>query len=90
MLSATEEWLYTEEGEDATKSVYVGKLEELEKFGKPITHRFREADERPSTVETFRRKVQELLTAATSGVSVQHICSLHMFYKSFSFLGCQI
>lgn len=37
-LDAMEDWLY-DEGEDQTKSVYVGKLEELRKVGDPIVRR---------------------------------------------------
>jgi heat shock protein 4 len=38
LLNATEDWLYGE-GEDATKSVYVKKLEELQALGNPIVKR---------------------------------------------------
>ena len=46
-LSQAEDWLYTEEGEDATKSAYTSRLEALEKMGAPIQNRWKQNEERP-------------------------------------------
>lgn len=42
-LSATEDWLY-DDGEDATKAVYVAKFEELMSLGGPIRMRYLDAE----------------------------------------------
>lgn len=53
-LSESEEWLYTEEGEDATKSAYTSRLEELEKMGAPIQNRWKQNEERPKAASELR------------------------------------
>lgn len=42
-LTEMENWLYTEEGESATKSMFIEKAEFLRKIGDPIAFRAREA-----------------------------------------------
>ncbi|OZJ04752.1 hypothetical protein BZG36_01799 [Bifiguratus adelaidae] len=64
-LNATEDWLY-DEGEDATKSVYSDKLEELRKIGVPVTLRFRDAEERPSAERALRETIQQYTQIAMS------------------------
>ncbi|KAL2915324.1 adenyl-nucleotide exchange factor sse1 [Polyrhizophydium stewartii] len=59
-LNATEDWLYGE-GEDATKSVYVEKLNELKKVGDPIAKRYIEAEERPQAEKAFREYVNSVV-----------------------------
>ncbi|KAM0252393.1 hypothetical protein ACHAQJ_007725 [Trichoderma viride] len=55
-LEATEDWLY-DEGDDATKSVYVSKIEEIRALALPVTNRYLEK------VEADRRAVQERVEA---------------------------
>ena len=40
--SESEDWLYSEEGEDATKSAYVQRLDGMKSIGDPILFRVRE------------------------------------------------
>jgi hypothetical protein len=54
MLSDAEEWLYTEEGEDALKSAYVSRLDALLAIGGPIAKRYAEAENRPKFVSALR------------------------------------
>ena len=74
-LNEMEDWLYSE-GEDTTKSVYVKKLEELEKMGGPVVNRFREFEERGGVVRSFRDAVTELMNQASSTVNI----SRHYFH----------
>jgi len=67
LLTAAEDWLYSEEGEDATKSAYVAKLDELKKVGDPVQFRFRETEERPRALKVIRETVVDFMTKATSG-----------------------
>eukprot|EP00179_Madagascaria_erythrocladioides_P003206 CAMPEP_0198310772 /NCGR_PEP_ID=MMETSP1450-20131203/2715_1 /TAXON_ID=753684 ORGANISM="Madagascaria erythrocladiodes, Strain CCMP3234" /NCGR_SAMPLE_ID=MMETSP1450 /ASSEMBLY_ACC=CAM_ASM_001115 /LENGTH=857 /DNA_ID=CAMNT_0044013619 /DNA_START=60 /DNA_END=2633 /DNA_ORIENTATION=- len=55
-LDAMEEWLYEDEGENASKSVFVSKRGDLEKIGAPIVFRKVEADNR----EKHLRELQQL------------------------------
>ncbi|KAI0241099.1 adenyl-nucleotide exchange factor sse1 [Massospora cicadina] len=64
-LNDTENWLY-EEGEDATKSVYIAKLEELNQVGGPVILRYREASERPYAIEQLSKALSEALTLVSS------------------------
>ena len=66
-LSSAEDWLYSEEGEDATKSVYVAKLDSLKLLGDPITFRFKEAEERSKVVAQLREALNTYMSQATSG-----------------------
>lgn len=66
-LTAAEDWLYSEEGEDATKSAYVEKLDSLKKIGDPVAFRFRETEERPRALKVIRETVVDFMTKATSG-----------------------
>ncbi|CCL98188.1 uncharacterized protein FIBRA_00182 [Fibroporia radiculosa] len=66
-LSQAEDWLYTEEGEDATKSAYVERLDALKKLGDPITFRFREAEERSKVVSQLRETINNYMSQASSG-----------------------
>jgi len=65
-LQEAEDWLYSEEGDDASKSQYVARLDGLLKMGGPIKLRQRETEERPraeralrETISTFSQRVQE-------------------------------
>jgi len=55
-LSDTENWLY-DEGETATKSVFIEKLTNLQKIGSPIENRFREAEGRPFSISELRKTI---------------------------------
>jgi heat shock protein 4 len=66
-LQEAEDWLYTDEGEDATKSAYVARLDALKLLGDPITMRFRESEERPRATSQLRETLNEYITQAVSG-----------------------
>ncbi|KAG6336640.1 hypothetical protein ID866_2447 [Astraeus odoratus] len=66
MLQEAEDWLYSEEGEDATKSAYVAKLDALKAIGDHIVGRYREAEERPKAISQLRQTINEYLAQATS------------------------
>lgn len=61
-LAETEDWLYTDEGEEATKSTYNARLEDLQKIGAPIQNRHKQNDERPKAASALR----EVLNKYTS------------------------
>jgi len=65
-LREAEDWLYTEEGEEATKSAYVERLDALKVFGDPISFRFRETEERRSTTAQLRETLNNYMSQATS------------------------
>ncbi|THH26841.1 hypothetical protein EUX98_g7348 [Antrodiella citrinella] len=65
-LQEAEEWLYSEEGEDATKSAYVARLDALKVLGDPITNRFRETEERSKVVSQLRETINKYMGEATS------------------------
>lgn len=65
-LSVAEDWLYTEEGEEATKSAYVSRLDELKVLGDPITNRWRESEERSRNVSALREAINTYMTYAQS------------------------
>jgi len=62
----SEDWLYSEEGEDTTKSKYVEKLEALQVLGEPVARRYKEADERPKVMSQLRETINTYLSQATS------------------------
>lgn len=66
MLSDAEEWLYTEEGEDALKSAYVSRLDALLAIGGPIAKRYAEAENRPKFVSALRDTINLYMSQATS------------------------
>ncbi|KAH7889017.1 heat shock protein 70 family [Phlebopus sp. FC_14] len=66
MLQEAEDWLYSEEGEDAAKSAYVSKLDALKVVGDPIVARYREAEERPKAISQLRATLNDYLAQATS------------------------
>ena len=65
-LAEAEEWLYSEEGADSTKSVYVAKLDALKVLGDPITKRYREAEDRSKNVSQLRETINLYMSQATS------------------------
>jgi heat shock protein 4 len=64
-LNTMEDWLY-DEGEDATKSLYVQKLDELKKTGTPVAEKFRESEERPRAARFLNQAVDQLTREAMS------------------------
>ncbi|KAN0091424.1 Heat shock protein 70 family [Tylopilus felleus] len=66
LLQETEDWLYSEEGEDATKSAYVARLDALKVIGDPIVARWSEAEERPRAIAELRTALNDYLAQATS------------------------
>jgi heat shock 70kDa protein 4 len=65
-LQEAEDWLYSEEGEDATKSAYVTRLDALKVLGDPITARWREYEERTRVVAQLRETINKYMFEATS------------------------
>ncbi|KAF7324818.1 Heat shock protein [Mycena kentingensis (nom. inval.)] len=65
-LQEAEDWLYTEEGEDATKSAYVTRLDALKVLGDPITNRYRESESRQSSIAQLRETLNSYMSQATS------------------------
>lgn len=66
-LQEAEDWLYTEEGEDAPKSAYVSRLETLHALGDPIAFRWRQSEDRPRATSQLRESINTFLAQATSG-----------------------
>ena len=66
LMSAAENWLYSEEGEEATKSVYLAKLQELKSIGGPVAERFREHDALPAAAQLLRQFIAEYSAMAAS------------------------
>ncbi|KAG1739335.1 heat shock protein 70 family [Suillus lakei] len=66
MFQEAEDWLYSDEGEDATKSAYVSKLDALKAVGDPIVARYREAEERPKAMAQLRATLNDYISQATS------------------------
>ncbi|KAG8812877.1 adenyl-nucleotide exchange factor sse1 [Serendipita sp. 399] len=67
MLSKAEDWLYSEEGEDATKSAYTSQLDTLKAVGNPIAFRYTEHSELPRAASLLRDAINQYYTQATSG-----------------------
>jgi heat shock protein 4 len=72
-LSSMEEWLYTDEGKNATKSIYVDKLNGLKKVGEPVALRYRESEMRPSTEKAFRNCANSVLLSVKADDRFEHI-----------------
>lgn len=65
-LGEAESWLYTEEGEEATKSAYVERLDALKALGDPVAFRCREVDERKRAAAALRETLDNYMSQATS------------------------
>ncbi|CAH7675771.1 heat shock 70kDa protein 4 [Phakopsora pachyrhizi] len=65
-LQQAEDWLYSEEGEDASKSQYVARLSELTSIGDPIKFRQRESEERPKAERQLRETISDFMQRAQS------------------------
>lgn len=64
-VSETEDWLYGE-GEDATKSVYVSRLQDIKVIGGPITDRAREYETIPQAEAILRQTIEEYMKFTTN------------------------
>eukprot|EP00736_Rhodelphis_marinus_P007193 Rmarinus@m.15805 len=65
VLTECEDWMYTEEGEDAPKGVLVEKLATLKVTGDPIAKRYLEAVlHRPQAIKSLKESVSKLKAAA--------------------------
>ncbi|KAJ6504250.1 heat shock protein 70 family [Mycena vitilis] len=65
-LQEAEEWLYTEEGEDATKSAYVTRLDALKVLGDPVSFRYYESEARQTAIAQLRETLNNYMSQATS------------------------
>ncbi|GAA6009372.1 hypothetical protein JCM11491_004297 [Sporobolomyces phaffii] len=72
LASQAEDWLYSDEGEDATKSAYVERLDGLKALGGPVALRFREQDDRPRAASQLRELLHAYQEKANSP-DYQHI-----------------
>ncbi|KAL5523722.1 hypothetical protein ACEPAG_7895 [Sanghuangporus baumii] len=66
ILAECEDWLYSEEGEDATKSAYVERLDSAKKIGDKIAARYLETENRSAAVTQLREALNSYYTQATS------------------------
>lgn len=66
-LKEAEDWLYTDEGEDAAKSAYVDRLQKLHDLGNPVASRHREYEGRPAAMSALRESLNLYISQATSG-----------------------
>lgn len=65
-LQQAEDWLYSDEGEDAFKSAYVERIDSLHALGDPIANRYKEAEERPRASSQLRETINAFLSYAQS------------------------
>ncbi|TFK20742.1 heat shock protein [Coprinopsis marcescibilis] len=65
-LQDAEDWLYSDEGEENTKSVYVARLDSLKVIGDRVVFRYREQDERTRAVAQLRETLNNYMSQATS------------------------
>jgi heat shock protein 4 len=65
-LQKEEDWLYSEDGEDALKSAYVSRLDALKTLGDPIVARWRESEERPRAAARLREAISQYMNDAQS------------------------
>lgn len=57
-LETTEDWLYSDEGFDTTKSVYCDKLKEVKGIGAPIEMREVETNTRQKSINSFKGSLE--------------------------------
>ncbi|TFK95607.1 heat shock protein 70 [Pterulicium gracile] len=65
-LSAAEDWLYSEDGEDATKSAYVARLDECRAIGDPISFRYKDTEDRKVSGAALRSSINEHMARASA------------------------
>ncbi|RLN95934.1 hypothetical protein BBJ28_00022539 [Nothophytophthora sp. Chile5] len=66
-LLETEDWLYTDEGFDSTKSVYQSKLDALRKLSAPVEFRLTESTERSVAQSELTAVLEEYKRMVNSG-----------------------
>ena len=57
-LEKMEDWMYSDEGFENTKSVFSDKLAEVQKFGSPIENRMKETDARQAQINTLKGSIE--------------------------------
>jgi len=67
LCQQAEDWLYSGEGEDATKSAYTAQLDALKAIGDPVSFRYTEHTELPKAASLLREATNLFYTQATSG-----------------------
>jgi len=70
-LTELEDWLYSDEGFDSTKSVYQAKLDEALAFGRPIEARAVEAENRPNSISALLNIVEQMKKTANESLSAE-------------------
>ncbi|CAN0120875.1 unnamed protein product [Ectocarpus fasciculatus] len=65
-LTAAEDWLYSDEGFDSTKSVYTAKLKDLTDLGNPVESRFYEANNRQGAATELQKVIDGYMKFANS------------------------
>ncbi|CAM9320236.1 unnamed protein product [Ascophyllum nodosum] len=65
-LTAAEDWLYSDEGFDSTKSVYSAKLKELTDLGQPVENRLYENNNRQDAASELQRVIDGYVKFANS------------------------
>jgi len=76
-LEKQEQWLYTEEAETATKSVFINKLKELQVLGEPIRSRVVEAEMRGPVLDKLQKYIG-FLNGELSSNKYEHITTEEM------------
>jgi len=66
ILQESENWLYSDEGQESTKSAYVTRLDAAKKLGDPIAARHKEFETRASAASELRATINEYLAQANS------------------------
>lgn len=66
-LTEAEDWLYSDEGFDSTKSVYQTKLDGLRKLTKPVEFRLAESTERGNATSELQTVLEDYKRMANSG-----------------------
>ncbi|CAM9352873.1 unnamed protein product [Pylaiella littoralis] len=65
-LTAAEDWLYSDEGFDSTKSVYTAKLKELTDLGNPVENRLYETTHRQEAASDLQKVIDGYVKFANS------------------------
>lgn len=66
-LNVAEDWLYSDEGFDSTKSVYQAKLDELRQLTSPVEFRLSESTERSVATAELQAVLEEYKRMANAG-----------------------
>lgn len=70
-LTELEDWLYSDEGFDSTKSIYQAKLDEALAFGRRIEARFVEAENRPTSISSLLNIVEQMKKTANESQTAE-------------------